>query len=1214
MTPFEQTILHQNQAADPSISAWVGANAGSGKTRVLTNRVARLLLGGADPSRILCITYTKAAAAEMGERLFDLLGEWALMGDDALTQKLRELEGNKATPRTGAQLSGARQLFARALETPGGLKIQTIHAFCAQVLRRFPIEAGVPPGFHELDEGEATALVQRAIVQTIHLTRNHLKENVQEKDQRVALNQAFMHLCNRYGAQKLPEMIQSYIRERHKIEFCSQSFDGDDPMIEAFASAHGLTPGLTQHDIIETTLAHINMTQMMSIAEALSAGGKIAQENSILIAQAAQMKEPEAIYNKLLSFFLTQEGEKRVRLTDAKVRKSYPDLETQLFTLQDIFFEAREKCRSLAIYVDTKHWLLWGRFVWEQYEKLKWSQGALDFDDLVMRTKYLFAHGAAATQWVMYKLDHGLEHILIDEAQDTSPGQWDVIERPLEEFIAGEGAREKHRSFFVVGDEKQSIYSFQGADTALFNEKRSDIGKKIESVSPFREIPLTLSFRSTAPVLQFVDAAFAQRAVIEGLGDVIPLTHQVHRIADAGVVEVWPQTPKPDKVKALPWDTPVDQKPEENPERLLCDTIAEKISGWLSEEGEVLPSQQRKIVAGDIIILVQSRGGLFYQMIKSLTQCEVPVAGADRLKPLDDIAVQDLLSYGRWALMPEDDLSLGEILKSPLFGFDDEDLFALSYQRKTSLWMALRKRQGERKKWKHAVEEMQAARKIALHQGAYDFYSSVLDTENRARNVKTGRQRFYGRLGRACEDILDAFMAQSLEFEAKNPRNLQGFISWFEQNDGDIKRELDQESHAVRIMTIHGVKGLEGNIVFLLDAHRKPNLNNKQSLFYVDHDDDSLSQRGFRKIPIISESKESHNLSIQAAKTENKRLAYEEYRRLFYVAATRARDRLYVCGIETSKPKKDEDFNCDHWHQLSQDAMVHLKETGAEIESLSGFPWEGSGYRLQCEQIGTPESEKVPMNDVAQIPDANGKVDNHNEHLDWLFCDCADEKPIERLSPSTLADRFEDEFKEEVIVPGGDTPWSGEQLSAELPTGLSPVQSMDRYARGNTLHRLLEILPDHPVEEQRRAGLYLLEKLQPGLNEETKNAWCDEVLKVLRDENFSQIFAPGSQAEVKIGGTPKGAKKDIIINGQIDRLRVTQNEVLVVDYKTNQPPPKTEQDVAQAYLAQMAAYRALLGEIYPDKPIKAALLWTYEARLMLLSDDILDHAFASSLM
>ncbi len=1176
MTPFEQTVTHQINAASPLLSAWVGANAGSGKTRVLTNRVARLLLAGANPSRILCITYTKAAAAEMAERLFKLLGEWALQDDAQLADDLQKLEGSDAPRRSGPELSKARQLFARALETPGGLKIQTIHAFCSHVLKRFPLEAGVPPGFGEMEESEATLLIEQALNQTAEDAH---------KDEQLAT--AFWHLGKTFGANRTPEVLRNFINQRQQFETIKHANGGITPMLERLADELGVTVSTNQEELIAAALDHFPVSEMQRTAECLKIGTKTDKDFADILIVASTTENLSNKFDKICSHFLTTKKKPRARLTHKAVQEAFPELDTQLKSIQSVIIETIDLLKGIDILQDTTHFFKVSQHLLSHYEKLKWSRGVLDFDDLIIRTRNLFDKGEHAAQWVMYKLDNGLEHILIDEAQDTSPGQWNVIERPLGEFFSQEETRDQQRTVFVVGDEKQSIYSFQGADTNLFREKSIDLSKKINELADFENIPLTLSFRSTAPILNFVDASFDDKTAMEGMGEQIPLKHGVHRSGEAGLVELWPLTPKPEKLENNPWDAPIDTKPANNPVAQLCGHVAKTIAQWLGND--ILVSQGRPINPGDIIILVQRRGPLFKQIIKSLTQSNIPVAGADRLALLSETSIQDLLSYARCILLPEDDLSLAETLKSPFFDIDDDNLYSLAADRKSSLWETLQSRHQENKLWRRAYTEISTARKIALTHGPYDLYVNLLDQGSRQNNEQTGRQRLYSRLGSACGDPINAFIRQVLDYEAKHPRNLQAFVTWFEDNAGELKRELDQESNAVRIMTVHGAKGLEGNIVFLLDAHERPSTGKLGPLYKLTP---AKNINGpLPAIPAIVRSKDKHTACTNVSVEELKENAFEEYRRLFYVAATRAKDRLYICGLDkgSNSAREEKLYNDDSWYNLAEKSFDRLQTSKTPIKRLTDFPWEGEGWHFSCAQtVEVDNTNKKNLENTDSKPNAP----------DWLTQPCPCEKLVEHLSPSTLADYHEDKA-------GHDR-----TTLVNTPEGYSPVGNENKFLRGRTLHRLLELLPDYPQGEHSILADRIIEKLAPELSVETKMEWRDEALRIIGDINFAPVFTQSSRAEVSIGGTPPGARAGIVINGQIDRLAINGNQLLIVDYKTNQPPPLHERDVADAYLAQMAAYRGLMQALYPDKTVKAGLLWTYEARLMMLSDKLLDHAFS----
>ena len=1173
LTPLQETTRNQRMAATPSRSAFVMANAGSGKTRVLTNRVARLLLENVDPEKILCITFTKAAAAEMAERLFNVLGAWALYDDERLRAALADLEGPDAPPRDGSALADARRLFARALETPGGLKIQTIHSFCESALRRFPIEAGAPPGFVVLEDADARRLIDEALNA---LARRALAEDELGADLR--------RLGLARNEQQLRDLLGRAAASRLEIETAFKRHGGASGLVAALAETFGVDPRATDEDVRRSFAETLSRHDLERACEALLQSGGNPAKLAVHAQACLDARTPDDQWAALEALFLTTAGTPRRQMVTKATDKADPWARDYLAKTQTGFFNAVEALRARAIFHDSAAYHRLAQAVIETYNAAKAARAALDFDDLIARALALFQNTDNA--WVMYKLDYGVEHILIDEAQDTSPAQWAVIEALFADYLSGAGARTVPRSFFAVGDMKQSIYSFQGADVALFREKEIDLGKRLETVADYDNVPLTLSFRTTAPVLRFVDEAFNDRAAAEGLGDYPIPRHGVQRDGDAGLVELWPLTPRPETEKPNPWDAPVDAPGEDHPVRTLSARIAATIGGWL-ETGAILASQGRPISPGDIMILVQSRGALFEEIIRRLTAAGVPVAGADRLRLLEDPAIEDLLSYAKAALYEKDDLSLAEVLKSPLFGFDDDaDLFPLANPRPPgqSLWAALKGRADEKPDWTRTAQEIAAARAVGVREGPYAFLSHILNADAE----RSGRRRFHERLGDAARDGIDEMLRQALHYENTHPRSLRGFVGWFEENAGDIKREMEQASDAVRVMTTHGAKGLEADIVFLIDAHRTPRNTSDGVLQLADAE-------GGGKLGVAAGAAAQDVAHTEKARAEKKRRDYEEYRRLFYVAATRARDRLYICGVEDGRKGAaggagaDKDVSVKSWHALAQDAFDRLS---GDVEEETEPFWangDAPARRLAVSQraaIDTGPGEEAPAPPPPTPP--------------WLFQKAAPERAPRRIAPSRLAGE-------------SDAPPDAATGANSGETVYAPTLGRDRYFRGRTLHRLLELLPDVAPADRPAAADRLLAKLAGDITASERAAWREEVLTVLNDPQFAAVFAPGSRAEVAVAGRPEGAPADMRVSGQIDRLAVDPREALIVDYKTNRPPPDDIRRANPAYIAQLAAYRALLQEIYPDHEIRCALLWTYAARLAEVPKDMLDHAFARML-
>ncbi|MEO0878150.1 MAG: 3'-5' exonuclease, partial [Pseudomonadota bacterium] len=601
--------------------------------------------------------------------------------------------------------------------------------------------------------------------------------------------------------------------------------------------------------------------------------------------------------------------------------------------------------------------------------------------------------------------------------------------------------------------------------------------------------------------------------------------------------------------------------------------IADLIQSWIGKEP--LESRNRMIAPADIVILVQNRTALFHRMISALAERGIPVAGADKMKLLEDPAVEDLMSYARAVLTPTDDLSLAEILKSPFFGYDDARLFDIAYNRKGALWAAL----CENQKTRNDADTIDKARRVARHEGPYAFFSFLLDRIERS-DTPSGRRKLYERLGASSAEPINEFLRMALEFEYDHTRSLRHFVSWVEQNADEVKRDLEQSDNVVRVMTVHGAKGLEGEIVFLLDAHLRPSANKLGPLFWTPPVDGAARSAS---LPLISPSKASDGPLLETARTRAQRDDFDEYRRLLYVAATRPRERLYVCGVEQGNKKNQEDKidSEKSWHQLCTEAFANLK--GARTEPFG--EWAGDRLVYSAPQSAPVDAETTtPASPPPEMPT-------------WLFSSAPHEQPRRRLAPSRLADHAE------ASAEGG----------LDETAAFSPLRPADAARRGTVLHRLLELLPDLPPEARVDAADKLLLRHAGEFESAERRRWRDEALDVLQTPAFAAVFGPGSRAEVSITGPVMALKradeeKPPIISGQIDRLAVLHDRILVVDYKTNRPPPQDVRDIALSYLAQMAAYRSLLRDLYPGKTVETALLWTFEARLTPLPDRLLDHS------
>lgn len=1146
-TDYMDAVRAQRQAANPKQTRLVSANAGSGKTRVLVDRVSRLLLAGTDPEKILCLTYTKAAASEMQSRLFDTLGEWSVMPEDALAKKLDDLLGE------GADLPDfktARALFAKALETPDGLKVQTIHAFCERILSRFPIEAGILPGFEPLDESDVRGLqarVKEAILRFAAntpdgeinlalqlLSRDKAEQTVDELFEWMSYNSDKIEAWQERGLEPLAEILGIDARAT-EAAMATQAWKGFDPKFRrSMAASLGESPSITDQKISAVMMTAFDST------------------NDI---------DAFSIYAHA---FLTGKGELRKRITttkaDASVQKFFatdgPEVARVMTGLQNML-SARCLDMTRSVFVLAQDYTT-------RFRALKFQDRHVDFSDQIILVRDLL-NVSAVSEWIRYKLDGGIDHILVDEAQDTAPAQWEIIDALVAAFTQDSPDRMAHapRTLFAVGDEKQSIYSFQGAEPERFLDKIRDYTSDENIFAQnAKQIRMRMSFRSAPEVLAFVDEIFvtqfgrqrmfdakhtAQASDIEG--------HTAHR-SDSGRVEFWPLSMKPEtEDDHEAWDTrPVDALSSGDQREHLAVAIAGQIRDWLVTQEPVFDRDlkaTRPLVAGDILILVRQRNAFFDAIIRNLKLEGVAVAGADRLKLKDSIAVQDLLSLARFVLLPSDDLSLAEVLKSPLFGFSEDALFEVATQReRLSLWEAIKARRPET--YKRLSDIISHARRFA----PYEFFAYVLSTLT--VGGKSLMQLMYQRLGMEAKDALEAFLSIALAHQRQNAPSLQHFIESFALDDPVLKREMDTGSDGtgqVRVMTVHGAKGLEAPIVFLPDTTQTPTTRGQLTRL----DDVGFALAGSSAIrPAALER------FIKAQKLRD----MQEYMRLLYVATTRAESRLIICGYQDGRIKTG--FSEGAWYSEAKTAIE-----GMETEVIDTPFGEGLAFGKGARAVSKKQLVTVP----SVLPDIPAWATTHAP---------AEGLPYQRVTPSHL------------LVKEGDLP---------VPVR-SPLQRKTniRFERGVLIHKLLEILPD--VEQARRAeiGQKFLETRMVEASGAEQMAVLSEVLGIIDAPEFAEIFGKGSRSEVSLAGRAKTLPESLYLNGQIDRLCVTDTHVYVVDYKSNRSPPKSQEGVAPLYMAQMAAYRELAREIYPNKTVMCALLWTDGPNLMMLNDFQLDEA------
>jgi ATP-dependent helicase/nuclease subunit A len=1127
MSPVEAANLAQRVAADPASSVFVTANAGSGKTKVLVDRIARLLLAGSRPSAFLCITYTKAAAAEMQRRLFERLGAWCVANDETLARELTALAGEGAPAPTAKDLGGARALFARALETPGGLRIQTIHAFCERLLARFPLEAGVAPGFDIADEARAAALLRA--------TR---ADCVVRGDS--ACSAAFARFATRMPSDNLDGLLNRLVWQRGAIAGFVGAHASPEGALEAIKLRHGAREGAEAFAATWTERAPWNrLGEAQSLLAASTKNDqRIAQRIDMARALRARGAASRAVLLAYAEIALNDKNEPCQPPTKSFGR-IHPWVEALLNEVADDASRALEGLNAIDRAEDGVAALTLALRLDGAYAAAKHRMGVLDFEDLIAHAHALLA-GAEAAPWVLFKLDGGIDHILIDEGQDTSPAQWELIAPLQEEFFDGAGAREKQRTMFAVGDPKQSIYAFQGADPERFLAEAQTLSARASRAGQAFAAPvLETSFRSSPEVLRVVDAVFVGKGIAPGAPERFnEFRHLPCRESEHGLVEVWPLAMRPPRLEGRPWDAPLDVETETTAPAMLAKAVAREVKRWIDERHGVWEKGAlRPMRAGDILALVRKRGALFHELIKAFKRVGLNVAGADRMTLKDELAVEDCLVLIRVALDPADDLALACVLKGPWCDLDndDADLFPLAFGRGQGETLHDRLMASD-------TLQYAAARGFVAELGArgggdaFAFLSWALETIQ--PDGRSGWERVFARIGAEARDPLEELLNRALKPSAHVAPSLQRFLFEIETDAGQIKREMEAAGASVRVMTVHGAKGLEAPVVILPDCTGPVSDKPEDGIIFASD--------GF----YIAPSEKTDDAATRTVRVAYKERALGEHLRLLYVAMTRARDRLVVCGAQHGNVKTGEAVAS--WRLMVKQALAPM---GAPCET----PF-GEGLRLGAPAIGSAQAGDALVPTLAPA---------------WTKQRVQGAKVRAAAAPSRAA-----HLDAAVFSPRGD--------------------GQKRFRRGRLIHGLLERLPD--VAPARREASALLWLERQGAAEEEARAFAREALAVLDAPDFAAVFGPSSRAEAPIVGEAAGRP----VRGVVDRLAVDQRSVLVLDFKTDRPAPLTAADAPDAYVLQMALYRVVMQKIFPVHQIRCALLWTEAPRLMVLPESRMD--------
>jgi ATP-dependent helicase/nuclease subunit A len=1129
----------QAQAVDPRDSVWLSASAGTGKTQVLSARVLRLLLRrDVRPDQILCLTFTKAGAAEMAMRVNEVLANWVRMKDADLAGDLLAI-GADNDPDTIAR---ARTLFANVLDCPGGgLRIDTIHAFAQYLLAAFPVEADIEPGTQPMEDRDRDLLAHRVLAD--------LLVDWEAKDDSEAID-ALEMLSLRMGADGARGWLMRCALAR-EAWFGKGAWQ--PPMRDRVARLLGIAEDEMLSDVEQwCSDAAFDCAALRQVADAYHAWGTASGAKYLAPIELWLGADPAQRLiqcSALIADLFNDAGDLKYRKNIEKVAPDIGRVGEDLFLALSTI-RARKTLLDLVDLITPA--LTIGRRFALAWDEAKRREGLVDFDDLIRQAAELLGDGGQA-DWIRYKLDRRFDHILIDEAQDTNAAQWSIVDALTGDFFTGLGQRdERLRTVFVVGDYKQAIFRFQGTSPENFEAAKQSFARRMRhwangaaamrsqiDARELVELGLGRSYRTAQDVLDFVDDA------INALG---PQTLGLKQDAEPhvgdrerpGLVTLW------NSVSSQPEDTEDEPEGEESwiskPERVMADNIAKQVKQWMKHGFPLVKGRKRNAGPGDVMVLVRKRKELAGLIVARLHAAGVPVAGVDRLRLGAPLAVKDLMAALRFAAQPADSLSLASLLVSPIFGWSQQDLLDHGYRKgRISLWDHIRK--SEHSLVAETVDKLLDLLRIADFEPPQALLHWMLVGKWQAR------RKLAARLGGEANDPIDELLNAALNYASAHTPSLQSFIQWFDAGEGELKREAGEGGEQVRVMTVHGSKGLQAPIIILADATGNPDSSPTRGLELAE----DLPGGGGRAMPLPDLRKEEKVGPILAAEEAARAAEREEHWRLLYVAMTRAEEALFIGG---ALGKREKEPAPDSWYAR----LAPLFGEMAEHDDIWG------ARRERGSQAG-------------HIPKVNAEQEDAQLELpDWVHRPIGEEpRPPRPLAPSS----------------------AGEEQGADPP--LPPELVANAARRGVLMHSLLERLPDvTPGLRAERGAIWLAQKARE-FAEADRREMLDKALAVISEPEWAPLFGPDALAEVPLAATVG----EQVIAGMADRLLVEEDRVLVCDFKTARRPPTSLAEIPDSTIRQMSAYAAALEAIFPGKRVEVVVLYTQTPQLIAIPGDML---------
>lgn len=1115
----------QLKSSDPSLSVWVSASAGTGKTKILTDRVLKLLLQGSAPSKILCLTFTKAAACEMLERVNHELKLWHEASEEVLQNSLFLLFGQSPTHQ---EMVTAKNLFNILLNSSEQLQIQTIHGFCQSLLKLFPFEASITPGFEVIDDIKSRDLISKV--------SNSVFDDIADIEEKEAFNFIERNIHDIY----LQNLQNEIIDARIKFKFLLDHF-GNAKNYETFLKeSMDITDSLEQY--FEEFSKEIKELKIYS--DVSNEYSFLEEYNNYL---SLPKEERSKNFHQIKEVFLTKLDMPRRKIISSKRAKENPDLLEFIEKVQNHIIKLDQRRKAFLLIRDSKFLFLLASKLVTNYDEAKKKLGYLDYDDLIYFANKLL-NNSDSKEWVLYKLDGGIDHILIDEAQDTSPEQWKIISALMHEFYSGNDST--GRTIFVVGDEKQSIYSFQGADLKAFQGMKEFLYEQMNlSYRRYEIVDLAFSYRSAAAIVKFVEVTFDRLSKFEDYNFPSYNNLQCFRSKHQGCVEIWPVITS-----------------EEGPELFwpVCSPSTSQSLGWklgvnianyvknLIESKVVLPSTNRVVSEKDILILIRKRDANSLDMIKALQKSGLGMSGIDRLTISKSLEAKDIISLAKFVLQPFDDLNLAALLKSPFFSLNDNELKEIIiYDKTKSIWENLQSLKKSSLPGTEDEEEMPGIKEIArrdslaLNDGKFynhhefrsknheiqkklsheysligskleEFYElylahSVQDFFHVILNTLGYRKNLLKFGGEESSDIINEFLTLSTNFARDISSNLQEFVIWFEKNNTEIKR-IVEKNNKIRIMTIHGAKGLQAPIVIIADNGSLPrNINN---IIWTKED-----------IALWTSSSYNHDY-LDKHKKYNKKLEYEEYLRLLYVAMTRAEDKLIMAGY---RDKTSSDSTYSSWHNIMQETMQQLESTE--------------------EQYSFMESPVLIYKDPS-------------------------------LEDIVIIESAQECREEEVSLPIIPEP---DPIMRKFTIMESTSRLMDAKTAmifGSIFHKIME--------DTIRNMDFSIPKIHPMLNilpVAQREFIASKIEQILDLEEFQKLLKLEIKTEVNIGIEIDGKTRV----GRIDFMAISEDRIVILDYKTGSY--NASNPLPESYIEQLSFYKNTISKIYSNHIVEAKILW-----------------------